>query len=135
MRAQLSLGGELRLFSFHAVKVAREAAVIAVAGFLFYVPMPLQIANGALDRAPGKTEIDRDGLDARPAFPLGGGHAFEVHIDRLGPVRQAVVRVDGVKIADPITSYVLTCEAGVSAAAPTSSLFFAPLLTLGGYFA
>ena len=106
-----------------------------MAGFLLNVPVPFQICKGALDRAFGKAEIDRDSLDARPAFSLGGGHAFEVHIDRLGPMRQAVVGVDRVKIADLTTSYVLTCEAGVSVAVSASSLFLAPLLILGGYFA
>lgn len=105
-----------------------------MAGFLLDVPVPFQIGKSPLDRAFGHAEIGRDGLDSWPAFALGGGHAFEVHIDRLGSMRQAVVGVDGIKKADLTTSYVLTCEAGVSAAVPASSLFFAPLLTLGGYF-
>lgn len=95
--------------------------------------MCLQIGKGPLDRAFGETEISSDGLDARPAFALGGRHALEVYIDRLGPVRQAVVGVDRIKIADLTTSYVLTCEAGISSAVPASSLFFAPLLALIGY--
>ena len=105
-----------------------------MAGFLLDVPVPFQIGNGPLDRAFGEPKINCDSPDARPAFALGGGHALEVYVDGFRPVRQAVVGVDGVKIADPTTSYVLTCEAGVSAAVPASSLFFAPLLTLGGYF-
>ena len=104
-----------------------------MAGFLFDVPMPFQIGNSAFDSAFGETEIGRDGLDPRPAFTLGGRHALEVYIDRLGPVRQAVVGVDRIKIADLTTSYVLTCEAGISSAVPASSLFFAPLLALIGY--
>lgn len=104
-----------------------------MAVFSLDVAMHLQIGNGALNRAFGETEIGRDGLDARPAFTPGGGHALEIHIDRLGPMRQAVVGVDRVKIADLITSYVLTCEAGISSAVPASSLFFAPLLALIGY--
>lgn len=101
--------------------------------FFLYIAVLLQIGNGALDRAFGKAEIDRDSFDARPAFPLGGRHTLEIHIDGFCPMRQAVVGVDGVKIADPITAYVLTCGAGVSAAVPASSLFFAPLLALIGY--
>lgn len=118
----------------YPVEVGRETAVIAVAVFSLDVAMRLQIGKGPLDRAFGESEIDRDGLDPRPAFSLGGGHAFEIHIDRFGPVRQAVVGVDRVKIADLTTSYVLTCEAGVSAAVPASSPFLAPLIALGGYF-
>lgn len=106
-----------------------------MAGFLFNVPVPLEIGKGALDRAFGHAEIGRNGLDPRPAFALGGRHALEIHIDRFSPMRQAVVGVDGVKIADPTTSYVLTCEADVSVAGSASSLFLAPLLILGGYFA
>ena len=105
-----------------------------MAVFFLYIAVRLQIGNGPLDRAFGEPKTNCDSLDARPAFSLGGRHAFEVHIDRLGTMRQAVVGVDGVKIADLTTSYVLTCEAGVSAAVPASSLFFAPLLALGGYF-
>lgn len=97
--------------------------------------MSFQIAKGALDRAPGEAEIGSNSLDSWPAFALGGRHAFEIHIDGLCPVRQAVVGVDGVKITDSTTSYVLTCDAGVSTAVPASSLFLAPPLTLGGYFA
>ena len=135
LQAQFSLGGELRLSSFHAVEVAGKAAVVAVAGFFLDVPVPFQIGNGALDRAFGHAEIGRDGLDPRPAFTFGGGHALEVHVDRLGPMWQAVVGVDRVKITDLTTSYVLTCEAGVSVAGSASSLFLAPLLIRGGYFA
>lgn len=100
--------GELRLSSFHAVEITREAAVVAVAGFLLDVPVSLQIGKGALNRAFGHAEIGRDGFDPRPAFALGGGHALEVHVDRLGPVRDAVVGIDRIKIADGVTSYVLT---------------------------
>ena len=75
--------------------------------FLLYVPVLLQIGDGAFDRALGKAEIKRDGLDSRPAFALGGRHTLEVHIDRLGAVRQAAIRIDGIKIADGATSYVL----------------------------
>lgn len=104
----------LRLSSFHAIEIAREAAVVTVAVFLLDVAMLFQIGKGPLDRAFGKAEIGGNGLDPRPALALGGRHAFEVHIDRFGPVRQAVVGVDGIKIADLTTSYVLMCEAGFS---------------------
>lgn len=124
----------MRLSSFYAIEIGGKAAIVAVAVFSLDVAMHLQIGKSPLDRAIGESEIDRDGLDPRPAFSLGGRHAFEIHIDRFGPVRQAVVGVDRVKIADLTTSYVLTCEAGVSAAVPASSPFFAPLLALGGYF-
>ena len=69
--------------------------------------MPFQVGDGAFDRALGKAKISGDSLDPRPAFALGGRHTLEVHIDRLGTVRQAVVSVDGIKIADGATSYVL----------------------------
>ena len=121
--------------SFHTIEITCEAAVVAVAVFSLDVAMHLQIGKSPLDSAFGHAEIDRDSLDPRPTFSLGGGHALEIHINRLGPMRQTVVGVDGVKIADPTTSYVLTCEAGVSVAGSASSLFLAPLLILGGYFA
>ena len=75
--------------------------------FLLYIPMPFQIGDCAFDRALGKAEISGDSLDAGPAFALGGRHTLEVHIDRLGAVRQTVIRIDGIKIADGVTSYVL----------------------------
>lgn len=99
--------GGLRLLSFHAIEIACEAAVVAVTVFLLYIPMPFQIGNRALDCAFGKTEVGGDGLYAGPAFALRGRHTLEVHIDRLGAVRQAVIRIDGIKIADGVTSYVL----------------------------
>lgn len=97
------------------------------------VAMRLQIGKGPLDRTLRETEIDGDGLNARPAFSLGCRHTLKIHIDSLCPMRQAVVGVDAVKIANQATSYVFTCEAGVSAAVPVSSLFFAPLLALIRY--
>ena len=100
--------------SFHAVKIAREAAVVAVAILLLNIAMCLQIGESTLDRTFGEAEIRSDGLDPRPTFALGGRNAFEIHIDRLGPMRQAVVGIDRVKKADSTTSYVLTYEAGVS---------------------
>ena len=102
--------------------------------FLLYVPVLHQIGNRTLDRAFGKAEIGGNSLYARPAFALGGGHALEVHIDGFRPVRQAVVSVDSIKIANGVTSYVLMCVVGLSAALAVSSLFFVPPLFLG-YFA
>ena len=99
---------ELRLSSSPAVEVAGEAAVIAVAVLIFEVAVFLQIGYGSLDRAFRQPKIGRDGLDPRPAFDLGGGHALEIHIDRFGSVWQAVVGIDGFKIADLTTPYVLT---------------------------
>lgn len=82
--------------------------------FLLNVPMLLQIGNRTFYCASGEAEIGRDGLDPRPALAFGGGHALEVHVDCLGPVRQAAVGVDRVKIADGVTSYVLICGASFS---------------------
>ena len=88
----------------YPVEVGRETAVVAVAVFSLDVAVRLQIGNGPLDRAFGEPKINCDSPDARPAFALGGGHALEVHVDCLGPVRNTVVSVDCVKKADSITS-------------------------------
>ena len=135
-QAQFPLGGELRLLSLYMVAVGREAAVVAVAVFLFDVPVFLQIADRALDRALGETEIDRDGLDPRPAFAFGRGHALEVHVDGLRPVRQAVVGVNRIKIADGLTSYVLMWVVSASGfgSFPLSAGFLPVFRCFTGYF-
>ena len=86
------------------VEIAGEAAVFAVTVFLLQVAVPFQIGEGAFYRAPGEAEIGRDGLDPRPALAFGGGHALEVHVDGFCPMRQVVVGIDRVKIADGVTS-------------------------------
>ena len=80
------------------------AAVISIAIFLFYIPVHLQVGNRAFHRAPGEPKIGSDSFDPRPTLTLGGGHAFEVHIDCFRPMRQIAVGIDCVKIADGITS-------------------------------
>lgn len=105
--AVLPWRGEPRL-SLYGVHIACKAAIITVAGCFLYVAMVLQIDNGALDGGAGETEVGGYGIDPRPALARGGRHALEIHIDRLCAVRQAVICVDGVKIADGSTSYVLT---------------------------
>ena len=105
--------------------------------FLLNVPMLLQIGNRTFYCASGEAEIRRDGLDPWPAFSLGGGHALEVHVDCLGPVRNTVVSVDCVKKADSITSYVLTCGASFSTFPSLDflSVFLVFSRCFGGYLA
>lgn len=134
--AVLPLAGSCACFLLYAVEVGCEAAVVAVAGFLFDVPVLLQIADRTLDRALGETEIDRDGLDPRPTFAFGRGHALEVHVDGLRPVRQAVVGVNRIKIADGLTSYVLMWVVSASGfgSFPLSAGFLPVFRCFTGYF-
>lgn len=94
--------------------------------------MLFQISKGTLDGGAGEAKVGRNGVDPRPAFPFGRGHTFEVHVYCLGTVRQPVIGIDGIKIADPTTSYVLTWGAavfGIDFAALSSLVVF-----LHGYF-
>lgn len=72
--------------------------------FFLDIPVHLQIGDRAFHRAPGEAKISGNGFDPKPAFTLGGRHAFKVHVDGFCPVRQAGVGIDCVKITDGITS-------------------------------
>ena len=105
--------------------------------FLLNVPMLLQIGNRTFYCASGEAEIGRDGLDPWPAFSLGGGHALEVHVDCLGPVWQAAIGIDRIKITDGVTPYVLMCGALFSAFPSMGFLSFFLVFSrcFGGYLA
>lgn len=114
-QAQFSFGGELCLLSFHAIEIAGETAVVAVAMLLFYVPVLFRVDDRTLDRVFGKTEVCRNRFVARPVFALGGRHALGVHINCFDAVWQAVICIDSILIADGATSYVLMLSVGSSA--------------------
>ncbi len=63
-----------------------------------------EIGNSAFDSAAGEVQLPRDGLDAGPALALGVGAILEVHIDRLGAVRNVL----GILVAFvPIVKFLL----------------------------
>lgn len=116
-RRSSPLAERLRLL-LYSVEVRCKTAVVAVARLFLKVAVLLQILDGALDSGAGEAEVIGDALDPRPALALGRGHALEVYIDRLGPVRQAVVSVDGIEVADAITPLCLDTGAGTLCRSP-----------------
>lgn len=86
------------------VKQAAFSAVVSPPLFLFQMAGLDQIVDGAFDGAAGEVQLAGDGADGGPALAVLVGAILEVHIHRLGAVRE-FLGVDGGKVTQTITSY------------------------------
>lgn len=86
------------------VEQAALTAVVAPPLFFFQMAGLDQIVDGTFDSAAGEVQLAGDGADGGPAFSVLVGAILEVHIHRLGAVRE-FLGVDGGEVAQTITSY------------------------------
>lgn len=86
------------------VKQAALSAVFPPPLFLFQMAGLDQIVDGAFDGAAGEVQFAGDGADGGPALAVLVGAILEVHINRLGAVRE-FLGVNGGEVAQTITSY------------------------------
>lgn len=86
------------------VKQAALAAVVPPPLFLFQMAGLDQVVDGTFDSAAGEVQLTGDGADSGPALAVLVGAILEVHVHRLGAVRE-FLGVDGGEVAQTITSY------------------------------
>lgn len=76
------------------IKQAALAAVVPPPLFFFQMAGLNQIVDGAFDGAAGEVQLAGDGADSGPALAVPVGAILEVHVHRLGAVRE-FLGVDG----------------------------------------
>ncbi len=63
------------------IEIGGVAAVFSEAMGPLQITVLLQIGEGSFYRGAGELQVGGNGLDPRPALPLGIGAVTEVHID------------------------------------------------------
>ncbi|CAN4043182.1 DUF6329 domain-containing protein, partial [Dysosmobacter welbionis] len=94
---------------------AAPAAVLAPTLFLGQQTGSEQVCDGPFHRPAGEVQFLGDGSDGRITLPLLVAAVFQVHIHRLGPVRQ-ILGINGCKISD-VEHLLIRAQRGTARAA------------------